>query len=97
MQYALNIDIPDSGILFDNMAFAHGATVPAGRFIQPRIVAEITFAMKALLRGKNASRKNISPITHRLAQLLHAALTAASLRVCGFDSATGSPVFRRWN
>ena len=30
MQYALNIDIPDSGILFDDMHFEDGATVPAG-------------------------------------------------------------------
>ena len=97
MQYALNIAIPDSGILFDHMAFAHGATVPAGRFIQPRNEAEITFVMKAPCGGKSASRKNISPITHRLAQLPHAALATASLRVCGVDSATVSPVFRRWN
>ena len=30
MQYALNIDIPDSGILFDDMHFEDGATVQAG-------------------------------------------------------------------
>ena len=41
MQQALNITTPDSGILFDNMLFESGATVPAGRFIQPRIEAEI--------------------------------------------------------
>ena len=51
MQYALNIDIPDSGILFDDMHFEDGATVPAGRFIQPRIEAEIAFVMKADLNG----------------------------------------------
>ncbi len=36
MQYALNIDIPDSGILFDDMAFESGATVPKGRFPRSR-------------------------------------------------------------
>ena len=51
MQYALNIDIPDSGILFDDMHFADGSTVPNGRFIQPRIEAEIAFVMKAGLDG----------------------------------------------
>ncbi|MDB2522415.1 2-oxo-hepta-3-ene-1,7-dioic acid hydratase [Planktomarina temperata] len=51
MQYALNIDIPDSGILFDDMHFDDGATVQAGRFIQPRIEAEIAFVMKADLDG----------------------------------------------
>jgi 2-oxo-hept-3-ene-1,7-dioate hydratase len=51
MQYALNINIPDSGILFDDMHFADGSTVPKGRFIQPRIEAEIAFVMKAGLDG----------------------------------------------
>lgn len=57
MQYALNIDIPDSGVLFDDMVFEDGATVPADRFIQPRIEAEIAFVMKAPLRGR-ASRSS---------------------------------------
>ena len=51
MQYALNIDIPDSGVLFDDMLFEDGATVPADRFIQPRVEAEIAFVMKAPLQG----------------------------------------------
>ena len=54
MQYALNIDIPDSGILFDDMLFDHESTVPAGRFIQPRIEAEIAFVLKAPLGGSDA-------------------------------------------
>ena len=55
MQYALNINIPDSGVLFDDMVFEDGATVPADRFIQPRIEAEIAFVMKAPLKGPNIS------------------------------------------
>lgn len=51
MQNALNIDIPDSGVLFDDMVFEDGATVPGNRFIQPRIEAEIAFVMKAPLKG----------------------------------------------
>jgi 2-oxo-hept-3-ene-1,7-dioate hydratase len=51
MQYALNIDIPDSGVLLDDMLFEDGATIPANRFMQPRIEAEIAFIMKAPLRG----------------------------------------------
>ena len=51
MQEALGIDTPDSGILLDDMAFADGDTVPAGRFIQPRVEAEIAFIMKAALEG----------------------------------------------
>lgn len=55
MQAALSIDIPDSGILLDDMWFEDGATVPPGRFIQPRIEAEIAFVMKAPLAGKRVT------------------------------------------
>ena len=51
MQYALNINIPDSGVLFDDMVFEDGAAVPKDRFIQPRVEAEIAFVMKAPLKG----------------------------------------------
>lgn len=63
MQYALNIDIPDSGILFDDMAFANGATVPEGRFIQPRVEAEIAFVMKAPLAGESVTRDDVLAAT----------------------------------
>ncbi len=51
MQDALKIETPDSGVLFDDMQFEHGSTVPEGRFIQPRIEAEIAFVMKSDLNG----------------------------------------------
>lgn len=51
MQSALGIDIPDSGVLFDDMLLANGAHIPADRFIQPRIEAEIAFVLAAPLRG----------------------------------------------
>lgn len=63
MQSALNIDIPDSGILFDDMAFLNGGTVPEGRFIQPRIEAEIAFVMKTALGGGNVSREDVLAAT----------------------------------
>ena len=59
MQDALKIDIPDSGVLFDDMLFETGATVPKGRFIQPRIEAEIAFVMKASLGGANVTREDV--------------------------------------
>lgn len=51
MRQALNIATPDSGLLLDAMLFADGTTVPAGRFIQPRVEAEIAFVTKAPLAG----------------------------------------------
>src|SRR3546814_7328824 len=53
MQSALSIDTPDSGVLFDSMAFDNGAVIPADRFIQPRIEAELAFVMKRPLEGRN--------------------------------------------
>ncbi len=67
MQYALNIDIPDSGILFDDMVFDHGATVPAGRFIQPRVEAEIAFVMKTPLGGVDVTREDVIAATDYVA------------------------------
>ncbi|MCB1445484.1 MAG: 2-oxo-hepta-3-ene-1,7-dioic acid hydratase [Rhizobiaceae bacterium] len=55
MQYALNIDVPDSGVLFDDMLFEDGAVIPPDRFIQPRIEAEIAFVMKSPLQGPDVS------------------------------------------
>lgn len=45
MQAALNIDIPDSGVLLKSMAFDNGAHIPQDYFIQPRIEAELAFVM----------------------------------------------------
>lgn len=59
MQDALGIDIPDSGILFDDMVFETGTVIPAGRFIEPRVEAEIAFVMKASLGGGEVSRADV--------------------------------------
>jgi 2-oxo-hept-3-ene-1,7-dioate hydratase len=55
MQSQLNIDTPDSGVLFDDMVFENGDTVPKERFIQPRIEAELAFVMKSPLHGPGVS------------------------------------------
>ncbi len=70
MQDALKIDIPDSGILFDDMLFENGATVPQGRFIQPRIEAEIAFVMKAPVAGADVTREDILAATDYVAPSL---------------------------
>ncbi len=63
MQRALNIETPDSGVLFDDMHFEHGSSVPRGRFIEPRIEAEIAFVMGDALKGKNTTREDILQAT----------------------------------
>lgn len=85
MQQALNIATPDSGVLLDDMRFDDGATVPAGRFIQPRIEAEIAFIMKAPLAGRQVSRDEVLAATAHVAP----ALEILDTRVVRVDPDTG--------
>ncbi|MEZ5870451.1 MAG: 2-oxo-hepta-3-ene-1,7-dioic acid hydratase [Nitratireductor sp.] len=70
MQQALNITTPDSGVLLDNMLFANDATIPAGRFIQPRIEAEIAFIMNSPLAGADVTRDDVIAATGHVAPSL---------------------------
>ena len=84
MQYALGIDIPDSGILFDDMDFANGSVVPAGRFIQPRIEAEIAFMTSAPLEG-DVTREEVLAATDYVVPTIEILDT----RILRADPATG--------
>jgi len=84
MQAALGIDTPDSGVLYDDMEFAHGSTVPAGRFIQPRVEAEIAFVMKAPL-GAGTTRDDVLAATAFVAP----ALEILDTRILRRDPDTG--------
>ncbi len=84
MQYALGIDIPDSGVLLNDMLFASGASVPAGRFIQPRIEAEIAFCMKAPLSG-SVTREEVLAATDHIAP----AIEILDTRILRVDLVTG--------
>jgi len=86
MQAALKIDTPDSGVLYDDMLFDSGATVPAGRFIQPRVEAEIAFVMKAPLEGE-VTREEVLAATDHVAP----ALEILDTRILRADPATGTP------
>ena len=85
MQAALNIDIPDSGILFDDMAFESGCTVPNGRFIQPRIEVEIAFVMKSPIGGKDVTRDAVVAATDYVTP----AIEILDTRIVRQDKATG--------
>lgn len=85
MQQALNITTPDSGVLLDDMLFEDGAIVPPGRFIQPRIEAEIAFGMKAPLRGEGVTRAEVLAATDWVAP----SLEILDTRILRADPATG--------
>lgn len=84
MQEALKITTPDSGVLLDDMAFADGAAIPKGRFIQPRVEAEIAFVMKAALQGK-ITRDDVIAATDYVAP----SLEILDTRILRADPATG--------
>jgi len=86
MQDALKIDIPDSGVLFDDMFFANGATIPGDRFIQTRIEAEIAFVMKSDLRGPDVTRDAVLAATDYVCP----ALEILDTRIVRADPETGA-------
>ena len=85
MQQALNIDIPDSGVLLDDMFFASGALIPKGRFIQPRVEAEIAFVMKTGLRGPNVTSVDVIAAT----DYIQPSLEILDTRIRRVDPASG--------
>jgi 2-oxo-hept-3-ene-1,7-dioate hydratase len=85
MQQALNIATPDSGVLLDDMLFQDGDTIPEGRFIQPRIEAEIAFVMKAPLAGAGVTRDQVLAATDYVAP----SLEILDTRIQRVDSETG--------
>jgi 2-oxo-hept-3-ene-1,7-dioate hydratase len=87
MQDALNIDVPDSGVLLDDMIFASGSTVPRGRFIQPRVEAEIAFVMRAPLAGVDITRDEVLAATGHVAP----AVEILDTRILRRDPETGAP------
>ncbi|MDB5532059.1 MAG: 2-oxo-hepta-3-ene,7-dioic acid hydratase [Hyphomicrobiales bacterium] len=55
MQSALNIDMPDSGVLLDDMFFQDAGDIPTDRFIATRIEAELAFVLKSRLAGPDCT------------------------------------------
>lgn len=63
MQNALNIDIPDSGVLLDDMFFDDASDIPTDRFIQTRIEAELAFVLGKALRGPGCTLHDVMKAT----------------------------------
>lgn len=55
MQQAMKIDVPDYGVLLDDMAFDNGSEITAGDFTDPRIEVELAFVLKDRLFGEDVS------------------------------------------
>jgi 2-oxo-hept-3-ene-1,7-dioate hydratase len=85
MQSALNIATPDSGVLLDDMDFEDGATIPAGRFIQPRVEAELAVMLKAPLQGPHITVTDVLNATDYILP----ALEILDTRILRVDPASG--------
>ena len=70
MQMALNIETPDSGVIFDDMYFPNGSRIPENKFFEPRIEAEIAFIMGKDLATNDLSRESIIAATKQIAPAL---------------------------
>src|SRR5260370_23988242 len=55
MQQMIGVDQPDYGPVLASTVYADGDTVPLGRFIQPKIEAEIAFVLESGLAGPGVS------------------------------------------
>lgn len=49
VQAQIGVDQPDFGMLWDDLAFAEGDTIPLGRFMQPKVEIEIAFVVGRLV------------------------------------------------
>ena len=85
MRSVLKIDTPDSGVLLNDMLFENGCRIPATRFIEPRIEAEIAFVMKSPLAGESVTRNDVIAATDYVV----AAIEILDTRIIRRDNNTG--------
>lgn len=62
VQAQLGVDQPDFGMLFADMAYGEGDAIPIGKFIQPKVEAEIALVLK----------KDLTQINHTYADIINA-------------------------
>lgn len=69
VQVQLGVDQPDFGVLFDDMEYLSGDSIPAGRLLQPKAEAEVAFVVG---RDLNLSSCSYSEFLNSLAYALPA-------------------------
>lgn len=85
MQRAMSIDTPDSGFLSDDMVFAPGEPIDAGRFCDLKIEVELAFVLGCDLHGHDVGVDEVLDATEQVTPAVEL-IAARTFRV---DSATG--------
>ena len=88
VQAQLGVDQPDFGLLFDDMAYVGGDTIPASRFLQPRVEAEIAFILAVDLERGDLDL----PQVRASVDYAVAALEVCDSRVANWDISFGDTV-----
>lgn len=87
MQVSSQINEPDFGTLFDEMVYESGQTIPAERFIRPRVEVELAFLLNRPLEGPHVSINDVFNATDRVTP----ALEIIDARIEQLDRDTGVP------
>lgn len=85
MQRSSNITEPDYGALLDDMLFNDGDTIPADRFIVPRIEVELAFILGKDLSGPNCTIYDV----YKATEYVQPALELIDARCPNTDPVTG--------
>lgn len=86
MQDAVGIDEPDSGVIYDDMFYGPGDTVPFDRFIAPRIEVELAFVLGRDLTGPDCTLDAVLAATDHFSP----AIEILDARIQMTDPDTGS-------
>ncbi len=70
MQMASKMTEPDYGIMFDDALYKDGASVPAGRFLKPRLETELAFIMGEDLKGSGCQMHDVMRATEYVSPAL---------------------------
>jgi len=88
VQQQIGVDVPDFGWLLDDMAYADGAEIPAGRVLQPKVEAEIAFVLRRDLAEGDLNPKRV----REAVDYAVAAIEVCGSRIAHWDTTFGDTV-----